>query len=310
MPDLPFDPPARRFLHICYCCNDGDAAVEFFGGQFAMRNTMSTPMERTHAGLLGLDYEILSQARFMYDRRGPRTSPAIEIQHWVEPAPEGTPSTDPFEVGIKALGIAVPDLDVALPGLIEAGCSLVADDVSPFEARALTMLDPTGTTLEIVEDSALGLSDGQSQMHHIRITVASLADSVPFYEILGFLELDRGEITDGAFLGLEDGVIGEYVTMRLPDEPFQARLVEWQNPASHGRHYENPWHAGLFRVALGVDDTRRSYDEMMAAGAVFDRPPQDVILNGTPVPNMWITFITDPNGIAYEFVQRDRAAFR
>ena len=50
----------------------------------AMKNTMNTPMERTPGGLLGIDHEIESQARFVYDRRGPRVSPAIEIQHWMK----------------------------------------------------------------------------------------------------------------------------------------------------------------------------------------------------------------------------------
>ena len=49
-----------------------------------MKNTMNTPMERTPGGLLGIDHEIESQARFVYDRRGPRVSPAIEIQHWMK----------------------------------------------------------------------------------------------------------------------------------------------------------------------------------------------------------------------------------
>ena len=32
--------------------------------------------------------------------------------------------------------------------------------------------------------------------------------------------------------------------------------------------------------------------------------------SGTPVPDMWITFISDPDGIPYEFVQRPRHIFR
>jgi catechol 2,3-dioxygenase-like lactoylglutathione lyase family enzyme len=87
-------------------------------------------------------------------------------------------------------------------------------------------------------------------------------------------------------------------------------LIEWTNPAGHGEHYAEPYHAGLFRAALGVDDTRASYEYLTSTGAVFDRPPMEVELSGTPVPDMWITFISDPNGIPYEFVQRPRKAFR
>lgn len=300
--------PARRFLHLCYCCNDGGAAVDFFVGNLAMRNTMNTPMEPSHGGLLGIDAITTSQARFVYDRRGPRTSPAIEIQHWVDPAIEGTPSLDPFEVGIKALGFAVPDLSAAAGRLLRAGCALIARGPSPFEAELVVLRDPTGATLELTEDPAL--QPDETQMHHLRITVGDLDASLHFYDMLGFDLLERGEIGDAGFVGHDGDADGSHALIRLPDEPFTVRLIQWRTPHGHGRHYANPWHAGLFRAALSVDDTRASYDAMSAAGAVFDRPPQDVVLNGTPVPNMWITFISDPDGIAYEFVQRERSAFR
>ena len=273
-----------------------------------MKNTMSTPMERTPGGLLGIESEIESQARFVYDRRGPRTSPAIEIQHWVDPPLEGTPSTDPFEVGIKALGFAVPDVALAVARLCNAGCSVIAQGATPLDATAATLLDPQGKTLELVADATL--AEGETQMHHLRITVSDLDASLPFYDMLGFDVIERGTLSEASFVGHDGDADGSYARLRLRDEPFEARLFEWLTPAGHGRHYANPFHAGLFRAALGVEDTRSSYDAMSAEGAMFDRPPQDVVLSGTPVPNMWITFISDPDGIPFEFVQRERAAFR
>ena len=128
--------------------------------------------------------------------------------------------------------------------------------------------------------------------------------------MLGFELLERDTLDDGSFVGDYGDVDGEFARLRLPDEPFEVRLLQWRRPASHGRHYAEPYHAGLFRAALGVDDTRASYERLSGAGAVFDRPPMEVELAGTPVPDMWITFISDPNGIPYEFVQRPRSAFR
>ena len=58
--------------------------------------------------------------------------------------------------------------------------------------------------------------------------------------------------------------------------------------------------------------TAMSDPAILAMGAdcsVFDRPPQDIVLSGTPAPNMWITFITDPDGVSSEFVERERSAF-
>ena len=128
--------------------------------------------------------------------------------------------------------------------------------------------------------------------------------------MLGFDVVERGHLVDGGFLGGHDGVDGEFARLRLPDEPFELRLIEWKRPAGHGRHYSEPNHAGIFRAAVGVDDTRASYEQLTSAGVTFDLPPMEVELSGTPVPDMWITFVSDPNGIPYEFVQRPRSAFR
>jgi catechol 2,3-dioxygenase-like lactoylglutathione lyase family enzyme len=303
-----FEPPARRFLHICYCCDDAGAVSDFFVDGLAMRNTMRTNDEYGSGAILGLDYPVRSVGSFVYDKRGPRTSPAIEVQGWYDPTPVGTPSTDPFEIGIKALGFAAPSIDTAVATLAGLGCSIQFDGRSPFDERTVTVLDPRGVTLELVEDPHLAAD--ATQMDHLRITVANLNDSLTFYEMLGFEVTERANVSDGTFVGLAGIVDGEFAKLRLPDEPFELRLIEWHSPSGHGHHYTEPYHAGIFRAALGVDDTRASYAAMSAAGAVFDRPPMEVELSGTPVPDMWITFISDPNGIPYEFVQRPRSAFR
>jgi catechol 2,3-dioxygenase-like lactoylglutathione lyase family enzyme len=308
MTDASFARPARRFLHICYCCDDAGAVSDFFVEGLHMRNTMRTDDEYGPGTILGLDYQVRSVGSFVYDKRGPRTSPAIEVQGWYDPTPVGTPSTDPFEVGIKALGFAVPSVDTAVATLTGMGCTVVADGASPFDERHATLLDPRQVTIELVQDASLAVD--ASQMHHLRITTADLEACLPFYENLGFGVLEQGELSGAGFAGGAADAKGTFARLRLPDEPFEVRLIQWTSPASHGHHYTEPFHAGIFRAALGVDDTRASYQAMSEAGSVFDRPPLEVELKGTPVPDMWITFISDPNGIPYEFVQRPRSAFR
>jgi glyoxylase I family protein len=301
MADVSIERPARRFLHICYCCADDIEVADFFVQGLDLKQVMRTTDDYGPGTILGLDYEVRSVGNFVYDRRGPRVSPAIEIQGWYDPTPAGEPSTDRYEIGIKALGFAVPSVDAAVARLTDLGCTVVSDGASPFDNRHAELLDPRQVTLELVEDSALG--DSESQMHHLRVTVRSLDESLPFYEMLGFTVTDREDFKD-------DEATGEFACLRLPDEPFEVRLIEWHEPASHGNHYAEPYHAGIYRAALGVDDTRGSYDYLQGTGATFDRPPMQVELSGTPVPDMWITFISDPNGIPYEFVQRPRSAFR
>jgi catechol 2,3-dioxygenase-like lactoylglutathione lyase family enzyme len=147
-------------------------------------------------------------------------------------------------------------------------------------------------------------------MHHLRVTVADLVASVEWYQGLGFIVLAEDLVTDGSFLGSAAAIDVPTVRLRLPDEGFQVILMQWNSPEGHGRHYEEPNHAGWFRAALGVDDTQGSYDAMSAEGWEFLRAPMLVELTGTPVPDMWICFTADPNGVAYEFVQRPRSAFR
>lgn len=310
MAELSIEPPARRFLHICYCCADDQEVAAFLVDGLDMKQVMRTTDQYDSGAILGLDYDVRSVGNFVYDRRGPRTSPAIEVQGWYDPKPVGEPSTDPFQVGIKALGFAVPSVDEAVARLVGMGCKVLVDGSSPFDARHAAVLDPRQVTLDVVEDPALAA--GESQLHHLRITVRDLDHSLEFYDMLGFEVLERGSLDDAAFVGTTGiaDVAADYARLRLPDEPFEVRLVQWHNPASHGDHYAEPFHAGIFRAALGVDDTRASYDKMTSNGAVFDRPPMEVELSGTKVPDMWITFISDPNGIPYEFVQRPRSIFR
>jgi glyoxylase I family protein len=308
MTELSIEKPARRFLHICYCCTDDQEVAKFFVDGLDMRQVMRTTDQYDSGAILGLDYDVRSIGNFVYDRRGPRTSPAIEVQGWYDPTPVGEPPADALQLGINALGFAVPSVGDALARLAALGCTVIADGASPTDGRSASVHDPRGVTLDIVEDTAL--LPGESQLHHLRINVADIDASLPFYEMLGFQLLDRAAFTDGSFAGVTGDVVAEVASLRLPDEPFEVRLIRWTTPESHGAHPTDPFHAGIFRAALGVDDTRASYEYLTGTGAVFDRPPMQVELSGTPVPDMWITFISDPNGIPYEFVQRPRGIFR
>ena len=297
--------PARRFVHVCYCCADADVVADFFCSALAMRNVMQTPLEPSPGAVLGMPGEIISRAVFVYDHFGPRVSPGIEVQQWSQPGVVGVPSTDPFEVGLKSIGYSVDDLQTSEAHLVAAGCTLVSQGASPFGHRWSSVLDPRGVTLDLVQDGAHA-----TQLRHVRLTCSNLARSLAFYSALGFTTTASGDITDAAFLGVTGAVSGRYHVLRLPDQPCELMLVQWLLPESHGRHYLEPNHAGIFRIAFGVDDTRSSYEAMSANGTVFDRAPTAVELSGTTVPDMWICFLSDPDGVACELVQRPRSVFR
>jgi catechol 2,3-dioxygenase-like lactoylglutathione lyase family enzyme len=300
--------PARRFLHVCYCCADTEPVKQFFVNALAMRNTMSTPEGKSSGAILGLPGEILGSAAFVYDSRGPRISPAIEVQSWIEPPLAGRPMDDPTGVGIQALGFSVPELPSAVDRLVHSGCTVTGSGRSTFGTEWTTIRDATGVTLDLVEDPSV--PSGETRLRHLRITCTDLARSVPWYQGLGFDVVATDQLDDASFLGVTEPVEAVTTRLRLPDEGFEAILMQWKQPTSHGRHYAEPNHAGLYRTAVGVDDTRAAYDALSSAGWTFDRPPMSVELTGTPVPDMWISFLSDPDGVPFELVERPRAAFR
>jgi len=302
--------PARRCLHVCYCCADVEAPVALLVDGLGLRETMRTNGEPASGAILGMDYDVQNVAAFVYDARGPRVSPAVEVQSWIDPVLEGAPVADASQVGLRAVGFGVGGLDRTLVNLDAHGASVVTKGHSPiFDAPSATVVDPRGFAIDVVERPEL--TDSESRVHHLRITCTDLSRSIEWYHGLGFELVGRPvAVTDGATVGHLGRVEVTAQRLQLPDEPLELVLAEWREPVAVGQHYDRPNHAGWYRFALGVDDTRASYDAMVAQGWKFDRPPMLVALDGTPVPDMWITFTSDPDGVPVELVQRPRDAFR
>src|SRR5207247_8722698 len=116
---------------------------------------------------------------------------------------------------------------------------------------------------DLVEDRAL--ATGTTRLRHLRIGCSDLHASVAWYEGLGFDVIAKSH-SAGA----------DIVRLRLPEEPFEVVLVGWIDPPAHGRHATQPNSAGLYRAAVGVEDTNASYDAMTAAGWSFDRAPMSI----------------------------------
>ena len=286
--------------------------MDFYVQALDMKEVMRNPLHPSDGSLLGIDGEIVSGAAFVYDKRGPRTSASLEVQEWVSPKMVGAPIADSSRVGMQSVGFGVPDMSSTIDRMVARGSRVVAKTSSPWVENWATVIDPFGTQVDLMEDESIPL--GESRLRHLRITVSDLERSLPWYRGMGFTEVAEHILHDGDFVGLhasDDSVAtGRVVRMKLPDEAAEIVLTEWTNPKSHGQHPADANHAGLFRTAVGVDDTVASYERFLAEGWKFEREPRQVELEGTAVPDMWICFLNDPDGVPFEFVQRPRSAFR
>jgi len=265
---------------------------------------------RLDGSQLGFAGEVETDACFVYDTRGPRVSPAIEVQAWIDPPTVGDPYGAAHDVGFQALGISVPDVDATVERLVAFGATVVGvvPPESPICPDSTIVKDPTGVRLDLVASRDGG---GDSQLTHLRGTCSDLSRSIDWYTALGFRPIDttRSAPMSGVPFDLGDEATASVARLRLPDEPFELVLVEWHEPRSRGAPYAEANHAGLYRFAIAVDDTRAAWDGLSRAGLAVSAPPEVVPLPGTNVPDMWIAFLADPDGMTVELVERPRSAF-
>ncbi|MFX1456603.1 MAG: VOC family protein [Promethearchaeota archaeon] len=148
---------------------------------------------------------------------------------------------------------------------------------------------------------------------HINVVCSDLEKSKEFYcDLLGG-HMVGGRMwqaeSEGVGTGLGLGETAEWkaylIRFSHDKRATVIDLLQWINPPSTGKPYEKLNNVGMPRMALGVDDVDKTYNELKEKGVKFISPPQYVDL----VPNMpgqgLIRIVTcfDPDGTAIEFVQ-------
>jgi catechol 2,3-dioxygenase-like lactoylglutathione lyase family enzyme len=292
-------------LHCCYVCSDVDGVVAELT-LLGLRERMRTEVSTRPGSLLGMPGDVTGMAAFLYDERGPRVAPAIEVHGWIDPPATGVPFAEPHHVGFQAIGISVPDLDAAVAAVESAGGQVdTTIAVTGIVGRSTVVRDGRGVTFDLVHDPG-----EPSHLRHVRISCSDLDRSLSWYEQVGFARISEAdEISVGTPTMTSITWQVRVARLRLPDEPTELLLTEWLVPRAFGAHYRDANHLGLFRIALGVDDTRAGYEQAIAAGWRFHAPPINRLLGGTNIPDMWIAMTRDPDGVPIEFVERPRSAF-
>ena len=100
----------HSLLHTNLNTVDVSAAAAFYAELLELRPGMKTARTAADGRALGVAGAPVTECWFLYDHRGPRTAPAVEVLEWETPATTGAHPAEPHHIGISSLGYAVPSL--------------------------------------------------------------------------------------------------------------------------------------------------------------------------------------------------------
>jgi catechol 2,3-dioxygenase-like lactoylglutathione lyase family enzyme len=259
-----------------------------------LRVKMRSRAEGQDASAMGLGDSTTSEAWFLYDGRGGRRAPAIELVEWIDPKTSGEAYAHPGEVGMQALGFDVPDVEKAVAAATGHGARVRPGGPSGVDA---VILDADGVALELTAAAV-----ESATLRYTRIVCTDLERSAKWYSVLGFDHL--GETTH---IGWEQGSNVTEVTERrlllVGPPPLELRLNQWA-PHSATAPHGNANERGLFRMALAVPDVRAAVDAAWKSGVIEASGATLIPLPGTPLGGLWVSFLRDPDGVMVEYVER------
>jgi catechol 2,3-dioxygenase-like lactoylglutathione lyase family enzyme len=305
MPDGPVPAQANVQVHSLLHTNlntvDVSAAAAFYADLLGLLPGMKTDRTAADGRALGVAGAPVTECWFLYDHRGPRTAPAVEVLEWETPATTGAHPAEPHHIGISSLGYAVPSIDQVRAKAARRGrpwTELAAWPVRGQAAAAARTADLDGVAIELTERA------GEAPVFsHLRINVTDLDVSVAWYERLGFTAKATARSAKAG-----DAVLC-YASMVTEGDPsFAIELTQWEDPKGTGLAASPAYHRGLYRIALGVDDVNAAYETLDQAAPL--NAPEFVELPGTRLGGVTVLFMRDPDGVVVELVGRSRSHMR
>jgi len=287
----------RRFLHCNYNCHDVDRLERFYIDVFGLRAVMRTSGAGRDGTPFGIYGETASSTVFLYDHRGGRRSSSLELVQWVEPPTFGSVYPHPWCTGIQSAAYTAEDLDAVVASTTSAGGT-----VERRGEHWLLLRDPEGVAVEVLR------GEGPSEARYLRIVCSDLERTTAWWAQLGFVEAPLSHIAGAEIWpGEEDRAItAERGMVGTDDDSFGIVFTTWSGPQPTGPTYALPYHHGLYRMAMAVDDIHATYTALLAAG-VPRQPPYTFQLPGTKLTDgLTIMFIRDPDAILVELVDRPR----
>ena len=293
---------AHAVLHCNLNTVDIARAEVFYVSVLDLQVRMRQASPDTDGTAMGLGPHTDTDVTFLYDWRGPRSAPALELVRWNDPATR-LRAEQGQAPGYASIGFRTTEL-AAIEGLLaiaDATVSEVAGGVIVRGRRrpALRTTDPDGTVLEVVEvpDSTAPSTGGA--LSHQRVWCTDLERSIQWWGAIGWSLHTRAA----------EGEPG-WASMVLPTDPtFSVELMQFVDPAYDGPHTRAN-DQGLFRMALAVEDVVEAHEAVRAKSV--DPVPDPVFypMPDTPTGGFTVLFMTDPDGAVAEFVDRPRSAVR
>ena len=288
---------ARRFLHVNLNTVDFDIVQTFFVNCLGLRLQMRTdPDVLTDGEILGLSDKVRTDTRFFYDTRGPRSSCAIEVIEWLDP-PTVACDQSSVSAGLVALGFVVADRARVVETISDNGFDIISAEAVGLITGGLATLviGPDGAVIEIGDLPAA--ASGSVHFAGARIDCADLEASLRFYTSIGFGQIDLG-------IDSHDGI--RVCHVGLPEDADSTRLCLAQGTAAPAVR-KQPNQQGLYRCALRVDNTQRAI--AATTESIVVRGPIWCPLPGTPIAGLEIAFMTAPDGVVIEYVERSLSHF-
>jgi len=296
--------PAQHAHSVMHCnlnTVDGAAAAGFAMAVFGLDPRMRSVSTDDDSTSMGLDKSTASVTTFCYDRRGPRAVPAVEFVEWHRPP------TRPADAGMRpsafaALGYRVPSLsrlEHRLTALGRTGEPVVGGLRVRGAARAgLTVTDPDGVTVEVVEIPPAETDPAGGLISHERMRCTDLTRSIAWYGSIGWTVRSRG--TDGP---------ARWASLVLPEDPtFSLELEEHAGALTGSPRRANT--QGLYRIALAVEDVREAHAALVRESGEQVPEPLFIPMPDTPTGGFTVLFLTDPDGAVVELVERPRSQVR
>jgi catechol 2,3-dioxygenase-like lactoylglutathione lyase family enzyme len=286
---------ARRFLHVNLNTIDIDAAQVFFADCLGLKLQMRTDPEVLNDGeILGLSGKVRSETRFFYDSRGARASCAIEVIDWVDPPTVARDQSD-TSMGLAALGFVVADRARVVEAMSDNGFGILSTETDGLitGGPAAMVLGPDGVVIEIGD--LCGAATGTVHFAGARIACTDLQASIRFYTAIGFDHLGSRHNDRMCHVGLTEDA-----------DSIRLCLTQGTAAATAPAH-KAPNQQGLYRCALRVENIQQA---IAAAGdGIAVRGPIWCPLPGTPIDGLHIAFMTDPDGVVIEYVERPLSHF-